>query len=126
MKKAFKIIGYLVLGFVGLVLLGIVSIYIFSKPIKDKVTQSISSQLAVKVAISDIGLSAFKNFPYITVSFQNIRAAESSKITGSQLMTLQSLSVTLNPLNLIRGQYRFEEIVLQNGKLKAAQDGEKK
>lgn len=113
------------LGFAGLVLLGIASIYIFSKPIKDKVTQSISSQLAVKVAISDIGLSAFKNFPYITVSFQNIRAAESSKITGSQLMTLQSLSVTLNPLNLLRGQYRFEEIVLQNGKLKAAQDGEK-
>lgn len=100
--------------------LGIASIYIFSKPIKRKITQTISDQLASPVAIADIKLSAFKNFPYVSVSFHNINATESSKITGKPLLLLDNFSVTINPLNLLRGNYTLENVKLEKGEVIAA------
>lgn len=108
------------LGILLLCSLAIGGIYVFAKPIKNKVAQSISGQLATPVNISDIQLSVFKNFPNISVSFTNIRAAESTKITGQPLMVLQSFTLSLNPINLIRGRYLFEDIRLSDGKLIAA------
>jgi uncharacterized protein involved in outer membrane biogenesis len=111
---------YTILGVLLLAALAVAGIYIFSKPIKNKVVQVISGQLATPVTISDIDLSVFKNFPYISVGFKNIKAAESTEITGEKLMTLESISVTINPIKLLRGNYQFEEIALKNGKLNAA------
>ena len=103
--------------------LAIGGIYVFAKPIKNKVAQSISGQLATPVNISDIELTVFKNFPNISVSFTNIRATESSKITGQPLIALQRFTLSLNPINLLRGKYLFEDIRLSNGKIIAAKNG---
>jgi hypothetical protein len=120
LKKGLKIILYTILGFLLLATLAVAGIYIFSKPIKNKVVQVISGQLATPVSITDIDLSVFKNFPYVSVSFKNIKATESTKITGEKLMTLEGISVTINPIKLLRGQYQFEEISLKNGTVIAA------
>lgn len=104
--------------------MAIAGVYIFAKPIKNKVAQSISSQLATPVNISDIQLTVFKNFPNISVSFTNIRATESSKITGQPLMVLQSFTLSLNPINLLRGKYLFENISLSDGIIIAAKKGD--
>ncbi len=112
------------LGILLLCSLAIGGIYVFAKPIKNKVAQSISGQLATPVNISDIELTVFKNFPNISVSFTNIRAAESSKITGQPLMALQSFTLSLNPINLLRGKYLFEDIRLSNGEIIAAKNGD--
>lgn len=108
---------------VGLLLLcglAIGALYAFAKPIKNKVAQTISAQLATPVNISDIELSAFKNFPKVSIQFTNIRAAESTPITGNPLMVLRSFTLTLNPINLLRGKYQFEDIQLTDGMVNAA------
>lgn len=125
MKKGLKIVGYTVLVLATLLSLAIIGVYVFSKPIKNKVTQTISNQLAVPVNIKNIDLTVFKNFPLVSVSFSQIRAAESDTLTQQPLMQLGKFTLSLNPINLIRGKYVFEDIELQNGKIVAAIKGKR-
>jgi len=124
-KKGFKILGYIILVMATLLSLAIVGVYVFSKPIKNKVAQAISNQLAVPVNIKNIDLTVFKNFPLLSVSFSQIRVAESDTLTQQPLMQLGKFTLSLHPINLLRGKYIFEDIELQNGKIVAAIKGKR-
>lgn len=125
MKRFIKIGAYIFIGFTLVVGMAIAGVYVFSKPIKNKVTQTISNQLAVRVDISDIKLTVFKNFPLVSVSFTKIRAAESDTIVEKPLLALQKFTVSLNPINLIKGNYEFAKIELESGEINAAVKGKR-
>lgn len=105
--------------------LAIIGVYAFSKPIKNKVTQTISNQLAAPVNIKDIELTLFEDFPNISVGFTQTKASESDSLMGKPLLLLEKLTVSLNPINLIRGKYTFEDIQLRNGYINAAVKGKR-
>lgn len=125
MKKGLKIFAYIILVIATLFSLAIIGVYAFSKPIKNKVAQTISNQLAVPVNIKNIDLTVFKNFPLISVSFSQIRASESETLTKQPLMQLGKFTLSLNPLKVLRGNYVFESIELENGNIVAAVKGDK-
>lgn len=123
MRRFIKIIGYTFITLAIIIGLAIIGVYAFSKPIKNKVTQAISNELAVPVNIKDIKLTVFKNFPLVSVSFTKINAAESDTLVNKPLLLLQRFTVSLNPINLVRGKYEFSKIELESGEINAAVKG---
>lgn len=125
MKRFFKIVAYIFIGLTLVISIAIAGVYVFSKPIKNKVTQTISQQLAVPVNIKDIKLTVFKNFPLVSVSFSQIRAEGSDNLVEKPLLALQKFTVSLNIINILKGKYDFAKVELESGEINAAVKGKR-
>ncbi|GGH41192.1 membrane protein [Mangrovimonas yunxiaonensis] len=99
MKKALKILG-LSLGIILLLL--IVTPFIFQGQIKDMVKNFMNENLNAKVAFSDVDLSFISSFPQAYVSVDNLKITNNKPFEGETLVTAKSIAFTMSIKELFK------------------------
>ncbi len=113
--KILKVTGAFILL---LVIIGIAISLIFGNDIKQLVVKQINKQLAVEVKVlGDIDFSVLKNFPFASVTFNKVEIKESYKGSNSNLLESEKISLLFNILDLWRGNYTLQKIIIGKGKL---------
>lgn len=97
---------------------GIAISSIFGNDIKQLVVREINKQLAVEVNVKgEIDFSVLRNFPFASVTFNKVEIKESYKGSKSNLLESEKISLLFNILDLWRGNYTIQKIIVGKGKL---------
>lgn len=111
MKKGVKK-GLIIGGGVFVVLLAIIiSIpFLFKDKIKDAVIDAANSSLNAELHVKDFGVSIFSNFPNITLSLEDMSLSGVGDFKGDTLLKAKSADVTLNIIQVLKGNYEVSKI----------------
>jgi len=113
--KILKIFGVL---FLLTILSGIIIGLVFGNDIKQLVVTEINKQLAVEVKVNgEIDFSVLRNFPYASVTFNEIEIKESFKGSKSNLLESKTISLLFNLIDIWKGNYSIKKIIIGKGKL---------
>ncbi|MEI7803319.1 MAG: hypothetical protein WCI97_11765 [Bacteroidota bacterium] len=113
--KILKVTGAL---FLFVIIAGIAISSIFGNDIKQLVVREINKQLAVEVNVKgEIDFSVLRNFPFASVTFNKVEIKESYKGSKSNLLESEKISLLFNILDLWRGNYTIQKIIVGKGKL---------
>lgn len=74
-----------------------------------------NKQLATPINVEKIHVSAFKNFPQITLSFDKTVVKESYKHSNFPLLEAESIEFTFNPIAIYQGDYTVGKVRIKNG-----------
>ncbi len=111
MKKGVKkglIIGSGV--FVLLIAIMISIPFLFKDKIKDAVIDAANKNLNAELHVKDFGVSIFSNFPNITLSLEDMSLSGIGDFAGDTLVRAKSANVTLNIMQVLKGNYEVSKI----------------
>lgn len=104
--------------FLGVVLAAAVLVpLLFENQIKRIFINELNKNLATAVVVDekDIDLTILKNFPDASVVFHNIGIAESVPKSEKQFLHAKEISLVFNIMNLLKGNYVIEKIIVDEG-----------
>ncbi|MFZ2284119.1 MAG: AsmA family protein, partial [Lutibacter sp.] len=117
MKKAFKIIGIILLVFA---LLLVATPFIFKGKIKELVLKSINKNVDAVVAFEDVDLSLFKNFPKATVIIDDLSIINKAPFENDTLFYSNTFTLKMSVKELFKGKGEpmgIEAFSSENGKV---------
>ena len=100
MKKFLKIFG-IVLGVILLLLF--LSPFLFEKQLKNLVLDTINKNVDAQVAIADIDLSIFRNFPDATLSLDDVKVINNAPFEGDTLALSDEVILQMSIKELFKG-----------------------
>jgi hypothetical protein len=78
-------------------------------------TEKISENIGGKIVIGDMGVSMFKNFPYISISILQVKITDSLYAKhGHALFQAEKIYVRINPWKLITFNISVNKVTIQN------------
>ncbi|MFA5298522.1 MAG: AsmA family protein, partial [Lutibacter sp.] len=101
MKKAFKIIGIILLIFVAAL---IATPFIFKGKIKELVLESINKNVDAAVAFNDVDLSLFKNFPKATIIIDSLSIINKAPFENDTLFYSDVFTLKMSIKELFKGK----------------------
>jgi hypothetical protein len=117
MKKAFKIIGIILLVFaIALV----ATPFIFKGKIKELVLKSINKNIDAVVAFEDVDLSLFKNFPKATIIIDDLSIINKAPFENDTLFYSNTFTLKMSVAALFKGKgepMSIESFSSENGKV---------
>lgn len=111
MKKAFKIIGIVLLSILGLML---VLPFFFKDKIKDVAEAEANKALDAEIHLGDFSLGFFSNFPNATFSVEDFGIVGVDSFAGDTLLHVDELEVVLNLKSLFKESFEVNKIKLVN------------
>lgn len=107
MKKAFKIIGIIILVFtIALV----ATPYLFKGKIKELVIKSINKNVEAVVAFNDVDLSLLKNFPKATVIIDDLSIVNKAPFENDTLFYSETFTLKMSIKELFKGKGESKSI----------------
>lgn len=79
--------------------------FVFKDKIIATARQEINKQLNAQVNWSDIGVSAFKDFPNISLFMKKLVVINAAPFKGDTLLRMDELVVSINPMKLLNGKH---------------------
>lgn len=116
MKKFLKIFA-IVVGI--LLLLLIVTPFLFKDKIKEAVINTANKNLNAELAIGNFGLNLFSNFPNATLSLENMSISGINDFKGDTLVKAKSASATINLMSLFGDNFDISKIELYQAQISA-------
>ncbi len=104
--------------FFGFILLAAILIpLLFEDQIKRIFINELNKTLATEVVVNEneIDLSILKNFPDASVVFHHIGIMESVEHSDKKFLEADEISLLFNIMNIIKGKYEIQEIIVSNG-----------
>ena len=101
MKKAFKIIGVIVVLIIAAM---VVIPYFFKDKIVDKIKEEANQQLNAKLTFGDVDLTFFAHFPDLTLELENLSIKGIDTFEGTELINVESFELTLGLAKLFKGE----------------------
>lgn len=101
-----------------LILLLILKIYVGSNKEKllAEATEKISEKISGKVEIKDVGVSMFKNFPYLTISLEQLKITDSLYAKHQHaLVQAEGIYLRVNPLKLMLFKVSLNKLRIEKG-----------
>ncbi len=121
MKKTLfylKKLAYWILALLSVLMVSIVLItYLYGDQLKQQIVKSLNTQINTPIEVEQIELSAFANFPFITLEFKNVKVRESIENSQLSLLEAETVHLIFNPISIFKGDYTVNSIALQNGVL---------
>lgn len=124
-KKVLKWIGII---FTTLLLLLLLTPFLFKGKIEKAVKQSINEQLNATVYYGDVGISIFKSFPKLSLSIENLTIVGQKDFENDTLATIQEVDIAVDIMSIIKSgqtikvlgvkiiEPRINAIVLNDGR----------
>jgi hypothetical protein len=127
LKKVFRTIGYILAGFLVLLLSGVVFIYIyFVKHKKDLILKSqteIGNKIKASVTIDNAGINWFADFPSVSIELDNVKIVDSSNIYNRDpFLTAAKLFINCDIFQIIKGNFQINHVEVSNGFLNFNRD----
>jgi hypothetical protein len=102
------------------VLAGILIPILFKDEIHQKVKTEINKKLVATVNYSDVGLSVFSNFPYLTFCLNDLSVAGKADFSGDTLLSLKELQLAVNIMDVVKGnKIDIRKVILDQPKIYA-------
>jgi len=101
-----------------LILLLILKIYVGNNKAKliADATAKISEKIGGKIEIKDVGVSLFKNFPYLTISLQHLKITDSLYQRHQHaLVQAEGIYLRVNPLKLMLLKISLNKLKIEKG-----------
>lgn len=86
--------------------------FLFKDKIKEAVVNAANSSLNAELNVKDFGVSIFSNFPHITLSLEEMSLSGVGDFAGDTLLKAKSADVTLNIIQVLKGNYEVSKINL--------------
>jgi len=103
-KKIFKWGGITLL----LLIIAMIAIpFFFKDTIKEKVIEMANENLKANIALQDVDISLFKNFPKAQVTLNNFVLVNKEPFVGDTLFAAKHIDVTLSIKDLLAGNYNL-------------------
>ena len=122
MKVLKKILLYLLILFV-LASAGIVTYVVYNK---DKIIQAVVNEmnnyLRVEAKVGKIDLDLFDHWPYVAIQLDQISIRGNNCAIKAELIKAESISILVNPIDLLRTNYEIQDLVITNGIIHVFQD----
>lgn len=112
LKKAFLISALIV---ITVLLAGSILLYFYQGEIIQKFILEANKQLNAKIEVKEIQTNLFESFPTITIAFNNITVSSTHESELTPLLKADVLRFSLNPIDMINGQYTIEGLSIRNG-----------
>ena len=106
----------------GVALLLIGAIYLFSGKIKESVVAEVNKSLTAKVQVGEIEFSAWTHFPQVSIDFNQVVIEESNPLNDSALAKIEQISLTLNIWDALQEKIHIQGLNIKNGYLSMAQN----
>jgi len=88
--------------------------YFFRDRIMTTIISELNNHLEADIQVSKASLTFLQNFPYISLSFADVRIAEPQGFGNGNLLVAQNIYFAFNPVNLLLKKYEVEKIVLEH------------
>lgn len=117
--RILRIGGWIIVGFVSVILLASLVFYIRRDHIAERVVSYLNEQQPGEVQMGKMYLIPFMNFPDLTLHLREVKYYEreemAEKATSDPILSLNEISVTLDLIKLIRGGIMVSEARLKDG-----------
>lgn len=94
--------------------------YYFHKNIQPILISELNKTLAVEVAVDNISISGLRDFPNLGIKLSQVTIDESTKYYGEKLLIADELNLFVDVLQLYKGVYVIDKILLRGGTLRVA------
>lgn len=116
-RKVKRFINYVLL-FSGVILLGSgISLYVYKDRIVRQLIREANKQINTPINVEKIELDLIEKFPQIAISLDNINVEESWPQSHDPLLMAKKVLVTLNPLELISGNYEINQLHIEDAEI---------
>ncbi len=120
--KAVKIGGWIILGFFSLILLITLIFYLGRGWIMNRAVTYLNEQQPGEVQMGQMNLIPFMNFPNVSLQLRNVNFYEnefqSDSLVREPVVSLKEIFVTLDVIDLIRGDIQVSEARTEDGMIK--------
>jgi hypothetical protein len=117
--RLFRIIAWIFAGFLSLILLTTLVFYLGRDYFVNRALNYINAQQPGEVLLEQVYLIPFLGFPDITLHLQQVKVYEDglteNMMAADPLLSLEDIAVTLDLIQLIRGDVRISEARLKDG-----------
>lgn len=124
-KKIMRWVRYLSLTlvsfFVAFYLIVAIALNIYQERLAQIFATAINKKLTSPIKISQVSFSAIRYFPNVSVALIGV-SVQGIDSLANPLLSLDKVSFTFRPYDLIRGKYSVRAVILENGTLQLHQD----
>jgi hypothetical protein len=121
LKKFFKI---LLISLLSLVVILTATVYVLSSKLKDIVLTELNKELAVEGSFESIHVTFWKTFPRISIQIDKLGLKESTAMLNKPLLESEVLYLQFSLLDIMKGNYELEKVLISNAKIRMAQVGD--
>lgn len=114
MKKALKILGFIVLT---IIILLFVTPFVFESQLKDLVKKTMNDNLNAQVDFEDIDLSMFRSFPQATLVIENLSIINNAPFKGDTLALGEEVTLEMSVKELFKSSdepKKIDQLKLNN------------
>ena len=115
LRISLKILLWTVISIVFAILLSFLLVVIFQDKIEQKVVESLNTKLNCEIAVRDIDVSLFHNFPLVSVVLHDVSTNDKTLKKEQNLLSVKSISFEFNIIDIIYGTYTIKQIGVKNG-----------
>ena len=115
-----RILKWTGMTFLVLIILIIITPFLFKKQIVQFVRDEANKNLNAKVNFGEFDLTLFSSFPDFALSVDSVSVANVGDFEGDTLLYAKNLTVGLNLMSVIKGdQYKIKKIILDHPRIHA-------
>jgi hypothetical protein len=120
--RLIKVVAWILVGFISLILLTTLVFYLGRDYFMGKAVSYLNEQQPGEVQMGQMKLIPFLNFPNITLQLQSVNYYEKEIHSDSSdfapIVSLSKIHITLDAMDLIRGDVMVSEAKLEEGKVR--------
>ena len=115
--KKIRIIALILGIFIAIfVVIGIVFSSLYEEKLKAYIVQQINNSIATEIDVKEVAFSVFKQFPYASLEFKQVRAKEAIKIDKKgTLFSAQSVFLQFNVIDILNENYIIKTVEIEDG-----------
>jgi len=102
-----------------LLTIGGASVYIVlnKKELSDKFLSVLKDEVDLDIKYSNFDISLISHFPFAALTFEDLSVDISNENEQTNIISAQNLSLTVNSINLIRGNFSIRNCIIENGEV---------
>lgn len=104
---------------IALLTIGLASVYIVvnKKELSDKFLSVLKDEVDLDIKYSNFDISLISHFPFTALTFKDLSVDISKKNEQTNILSAQNLSLTVNSINLIRGNFSIRNCIIEKGEV---------
>lgn len=121
-KRLIRTLWILPLSLVLLVVIAVAILYFQQQRLVNLALKELNKQLSGQLVIKSSNISAFENFPYISIRLNNVQFYPGKQQTVKPFYEAERMYVGFSLSDILKQQYHVKVIALRNGHLDLVQD----
>lgn len=115
LRVSAKVLIWIIGIMLALVLLSSLLVYLFQDKIEQMLIARINNNLTAKIEVKDIHLTVWRNFPFVSAVFEDVKAVDTLSASKMPLLKVKEFVLEFNVWNIISGDYSIRHVSAESG-----------